>query len=114
MIVVTLFESKRIGPETVRVTTCVPIAPTASVTVIVSIYVPAATVAEMLSTACPDPPVVKVIPAFIGLLVRVIVLGVVPPVTVKVFVAAVPEGVAKLEVVALPTVIIGFTVTRKK
>ncbi len=113
-IVVTLVESKRIGPDTVRVTTCVATAPTASVTVIVSMYVAAATVAEMFSTAWPEPPVDKVIPAFGGELVSVIVRGVVPPATVNVFVAAVPDGVANVEVVALPIVITGFTVTRKK
>jgi hypothetical protein len=68
----------------------------------------------MLSRACPDDPVVSVIPAFDGLLVRTIVRGVVPPVTVKVSTAAVPEGVANDDVVALPMVITGFTVTRKK
>jgi hypothetical protein len=53
-------------------------------------------------------------PAFGGELVSTMVRGVVPPATIKVFVAAVPDGVANVEVVALPIVIIGFTVTRKK
>ena len=74
----------------------------------------AGTVDEIFRTAWPETPVVSVIPAFVGLLVSVIVRGVVPPLTVKVLVAAVPDGVAKLDVVALPIVITGFTVTRKK
>jgi hypothetical protein len=77
-------------------------------------YVAAATVAEIFRTAWPEPPVVRVIPAFGGELVSVIDRGVVPPATVNVFVAAVPDGVANVEVVALPIVITGFTVTRKK
>jgi hypothetical protein len=84
------------------------------VTVIVSIYVAAATVEEILRRACPAGPVVSVIPAFDGELVKVNVLGVVPPVTVNVSTAAVPEGVAKVDVVAPPMLITGLTVTRKK
>jgi hypothetical protein len=74
------------------------VAPTASVTVIVSRYVAAGTVDETFITTCVVFGALTVIPEFEGVPTIVTVLGAVPPVTVNVSNPAVPAGTPNVEV----------------